>query len=126
MRRNVAPEDLDIPVNNRMKINFKLILTALLVLLVAISCGKPLIPVTVADKQEKDYDTVLYNIALVEGARNKMNGNAGDAISFFQKALAINPESGVAPYEISAVLFLRASTRRFHNSVRQDSNSKSG
>lgn len=103
----MAPEDLDIPVNNRMKINFKLILTALLVLLVAISCGKPLIPVTVADKQEKDYDTVLYNIALVEGARNKMNGNAGDAISFFQKALAINPESGVAPYEISAVLFLR-------------------
>jgi tetratricopeptide (TPR) repeat protein len=90
-----------------MKISSKLIITGSIILLLAISCGRSVVPVTVGDKPDEGYDTLLYNIALVEGARNKMNGNAGDAISYYQKALEINPESGVAPYEISAVLFLR-------------------
>jgi tetratricopeptide (TPR) repeat protein len=77
------------------------------ILILATSCGKTVVPVAAGDKPEKGFDTVIYNIALVEGARNKMNGNAGEAISFYQRAFSINPESGVAPYEISTILFLR-------------------
>jgi tetratricopeptide (TPR) repeat protein len=90
-----------------MKLYFKLIVTGWVILLLAGSCGKSLIPVAVENKSEQGYDTVVYNIALIEGSRNKMNGNAGEAISFYQRALGINPESGVAPYEISAILYLR-------------------
>ncbi|MCA1757387.1 MAG: tetratricopeptide repeat protein [Bacteroidales bacterium] len=90
-----------------MKSNLKWFITGSVITLVMLSCGKRIVPVSVTEREAAGYDTVLYNVALVEGSRNKMNGNAGEAINYYQRALEINPESGVAPYEIASMLFIR-------------------
>ena len=84
---------------------------SLVVLMVAAilfaSCGNRMVPVASIETASVGYDTLLYNYAIIEGSRNKMNGNAGDALNYYQQALKVNPESAVAPYEMSGILFIR-------------------
>lgn len=107
MKQKEAREALVIRENRIMQSFLKWAVTLSVILLLTCSCGKPIVPVSAGEKEAEGYDTVLYNVALVEGSRNKMTGDAGEAINYYQRALAINPESGVAPYEISSMLFVR-------------------
>lgn len=107
MKQKEDQEALVIRENRTMKSYFKWFSNLSVITLLMVSCGKPIVPVSVAKQEAGGYDTVLYNVALVEGSRNKMNGNAGEAINYYQRAHIINPASGVAPYEISSILFVR-------------------
>ena len=52
---------------------------------------------------EKGYDTTLYNASYSEGLRQKMLGNVGEAMQYFEKAIKINSRSDAAAYEISQI-----------------------
>ncbi len=49
------------------------------------------------------YDTTMYNLNFTEGIKQKMLGNAGDAMRYLEQAIKINPNSDAAYFEISQI-----------------------
>ncbi|MFO7852512.1 MAG: tetratricopeptide repeat protein [Bacteroidota bacterium] len=62
-----------------------------------------------ADKQEvkKEINYNLYDLTYVEGIKQKMLGNLGEAIDKFEDAIEINPGSDAANYQISLIAAMR-------------------
>lgn len=70
-------------------------------------CSRKVVPPKTLVLQPKAYDTTLYNLSYMEGVRQKMLGNAGEAVKYFEQALQINSGSDASAFEISIILFLR-------------------
>lgn len=100
-------EGLATQVNSDMKIKNSGWIIVMCTVLLFTSCEKRMVPVASSGNKKEGFDTTLYEFALVEGSRNKMTGNAADALKYFQQALKMNTLSGVAPYEMSRILFIR-------------------
>ena len=73
-------------------------------------CSEKVIQATSQVKTEKSFDTTLYNLSYMEGLRQKMLGNTGEAVKFFEQALKINPLSDASAFEISVISYLMGDT----------------
>ncbi len=60
-------------------------------------------------------DYTLYDLTYMEGIKQKMNGNLGEAIDKFEDAIEINPESDAANYQISQIAAMR---RDYDNAIK--------
>ncbi|MEE4215736.1 MAG: tetratricopeptide repeat protein [Bacteroidales bacterium] len=60
-----------------------------------------------AKQEEEDIDYTLYDLTFVEGIKQKLGGNLGEALDKFTKAIEINPGSDAANYEISQIAAMR-------------------
>ena len=103
--------DLDIQVEN----NYRLALYFLIVF-ITVSCSVSR-KVTETDEQtvQRNIDYTLYDLTYVEGIKQKMKGNFGEAIDKFEDAIEINPESDAANYQISRIAALR---RDYENALK--------
>ncbi|MCF8222926.1 MAG: tetratricopeptide repeat protein [Bacteroidales bacterium] len=93
---------LDIP-----GVNNKGLIAAFIFLLLTLSCS----PVKRSSKgdnvvKEKVNET-LYDLTYMEGLRQQMSGNYGEALDKFEDAIRINPYSDAANYEISKIAAMR-------------------
>jgi predicted Zn-dependent protease len=77
------------------------ILTAGLVLL---SCSKKMIPGLKYGKAGKEYDMAGYNYYYVEAVKQKLLGNLGDALKYFEQCILINPESDASYYQMGQIV----------------------
>ena len=68
------------------------------------SCGKKLVPSLSGIKQGKDYDSAKFDMIFVEAIKQKLLGNAGDALSYFEYCTKINPLSDAAYYQMAQIL----------------------
>ncbi|MDX2414093.1 MAG: tetratricopeptide repeat protein, partial [Bacteroidales bacterium] len=55
----------------------------------------------------KGYDTTQYNILFADAIKQKMLGNAGDALKYFEQAIKMNPASEASYYQISQIAHVK-------------------
>jgi len=103
--------DLDIQAEN----NYRLALYFLIVF-ITVSCSVSR-KVTDIDEQtvQRNIDYTLYDLTYVEGIKEKMKSNFGEAIDKFEDAIEMNPESDAANYQISQIAALR---RDYENALK--------
>ena len=87
-----------------MKRNLFWILFFLVSGLIAGSCNRKVAPATNADGGKANYDLAKFNWAYVEGIKQKLLGNGGDALKYLEGALEINPECDAAYYQMAQIV----------------------
>lgn len=69
-----------------------------------IACTRKVSPAEVKMPAGKNYDSGAFNWVYVDGIRQKLLGNEGEALKDFEQALKINPESDAAYYEMAQIV----------------------
>ncbi len=80
-----------------------LILTGLLLLSLG-GCSEKIAPSSGAGKQGKDFDASTFNYLYVEAIKQKLMGNSGDALKYFEQCVAINPKSDASYYQMAQIV----------------------
>lgn len=68
------------------------------------SCNRTLYPVNVGGKSGKNYDEAAFNYVYVEGVKQKLMGNNGDALKYMEQCIKLNPESDASYYQMAQIL----------------------
>jgi Tfp pilus assembly protein PilF len=68
------------------------------------SCVKKLAPSEIKGKSSDTYDYAAFNYVYVEALKQKLMGNGGDALSYLEQALKINPASDAAYYQMAQIV----------------------
>ena len=82
---------------------YSIVLTAL-VLLGIISCGKKMAPSMTTNEEGISYNSAAFNYVYVEAVKQKLMGNGGEALKYFEQALEINPGSDAAYYQMAQIV----------------------
>lgn len=75
-----------------------------LVLLTVISCAKKIVPSMTTNKLGKSYNSDAFNYVYVEAIKQKLMGNVGEALKYFEQSLQINPGSDAAYYQMAQIV----------------------
>ena len=87
-----------------MKVFKQAIIVLLLLVLVFSSCGKRIVPSLGTGKQYKGFDSAAFNYVYVEAIKQKLTGNAGEALKYLEQSIKINPESDAAYYQMAQIV----------------------
>ena len=68
------------------------------------SCSKKLVPGLKPGKTGKEYDLASFNYRYVEAVKQKLMGNLGDALKYFEQCVVINPESDASYYQMAQIV----------------------
>jgi tetratricopeptide (TPR) repeat protein len=82
----------------------KLLILILAAGLALSSCSKKMIPGLKPAKAGKEYDMAGYNYYYVEAVKQKLLGNLGDALKYFEQCTQINPESDASYYQMGQIV----------------------
>ncbi|HOF20043.1 MAG TPA: tetratricopeptide repeat protein [Bacteroidales bacterium] len=55
----------------------------------------------------KNYDSAVFDYIYIEGLRQKLTGNAGEALKYFEQCSRINPDNDAVFYQMAQILFSR-------------------
>jgi len=86
-----------------MKLFIKAVLSAMFILLIY-SCGKQVTPSFNVGKEERNFDAASFNYVYLEAIKQKLMGNAGDALNYFEHCVEINPQSDGAYYQMAQIV----------------------
>lgn len=70
-------------------------------LFVLSACTQKLTPVATEEDVVSGFDTADYNIIFNDALKNKINGNPGNSIRLFERAIRINKNSDASYYQLS-------------------------
>jgi tetratricopeptide (TPR) repeat protein len=73
-------------------------------ILVCCSCSRKISPAETDKKGDTKFDIAAFNYIYVEGIKQKLLGNGGDALKCFEQSIRINPESDASYYQIAQIL----------------------
>lgn len=76
----------------------------ILLLIFSTSCSQKMVPSAITGGKIKPYDTAAFNYVFVEGVKQKLMGNGGEALKFLESSTMINPESDAAYFQIAQIL----------------------
>jgi predicted Zn-dependent protease len=68
------------------------------------SCTKALTPAITDGKSKKKFDPAAFDYVYVEALKQKLMGNAGDALKYLEQCIKINPNSDAAYYEMAQIV----------------------
>lgn len=88
---------------NKMKKSTYFIIAVLLITLFG-SCGRKMVPYMGEMKEGKIYDAAAFNYVYVEALKQKLMGNAGDALGYLEQCIKINPGSDAAYYQMAQIV----------------------
>jgi len=88
----------------RMKRYIKIYILLVGVLILFASCNRKSIISTVGDKKGIDYNEAEFNYVYVEAVKEKLFGNTGDALKYFEKCIEINPKSAATYYQMAQIV----------------------
>ncbi len=72
--------------------------------LAVISCGKKITPARLTGQKEITYDTTAADYVFIEAVKQKLLGNAGDAVRLLEQCIKANPENDAAYFQIAQIL----------------------
>ena len=75
-----------------------------LVVLCFTCCNKSLLPGDISKKSNGKFDTAAFNYVYVEGLKQKLMGNGGDALKYLEQCIIINSESDAAYYQMAQIV----------------------
>jgi len=75
-----------------------------LLLIFSTSCSQKMVPSAITGGKIKPYDTAAFNYVFVEGVKQKLMGNGGEALKFLESSTRINPESDAAYFQMAQIL----------------------
>lgn len=81
-----------------------LLFISAVVLISFTSCGRKLTPARDLEKNNKIFDSAAFNYVYVEAIKQKLLGNNGDALKYFEQCIKINPKSDVSYYEMAQIV----------------------
>lgn len=87
--------------------------------LLVCSCSKQIIPGFKAGKTGVEYDSAAFDYAYVEGIKQKLLGNFGEALRYFEQCLVINRESDATYYQIAQIVLSNGDMRNGKKYVRK-------
>ncbi len=96
--------DLDIRGKNKMRKTGLLSLVILVLAISFFSCNRKIVPDEVSGGKIKPFDTATFNYVFVEAVKQKLLGNAGDALKLLEQSIKINPESDAAYFQMAQIL----------------------
>jgi len=68
------------------------------------SCGRKIAPASDFDKKNRVFDSAAFNYVYVEAIKQKLLGNNGDALKYFEQCIKINPQSDATYYEMAQIV----------------------
>jgi tetratricopeptide (TPR) repeat protein len=74
------------------------------ILLILSSCNKEVAPAKTGEKILKNYDEAQFNYFYIEAVKEKLLGNAGDALKYFEQCIKLNPQSDACYYQIAQIV----------------------
>ncbi len=82
----------------------KVIVIALIILLAGAACNKEVAPAVFKSEDEGHFDEASYSYFFVEAIKQKLLGNIGDALKYFEQCVKINPRSAASYYEMAQIV----------------------
>jgi tetratricopeptide (TPR) repeat protein len=76
----------------------------IIILVASLSCSRKASQAIVNGKVSTGYDEASFNYLYVEGIKQKLMGNGGEALKRFEQAIIINPKSDACYYQIAQIL----------------------
>ena len=73
-------------------------------LIIHYGCSRKLTKGFNAERAIIQYDTAKFDWYFAEGTKQKLLGNAGQALKFMEECLAINQESDAAYYQVAQIM----------------------
>jgi predicted Zn-dependent protease len=67
-------------------------------------CGKKLAPAVSASKIKRGFDSATFDYVYVEAIKQKLMGNGGEALSYLEHCVKINPRSDAAYYQMAQIV----------------------
>ncbi len=89
----------------------KYLIGVTLLLLAGTSCGKKIVPASSTGKGNTHFDEASYNYFYVEAIKQKLLGNIGDALKYFEQCIKINPESDASYYQMAQIVTLNGDNK---------------
>jgi len=80
------------------------VLTGAFIILIFSSCNKEVAPAKSGEKMLKNYDEAQFNYFYIEAIKEKLIGNAGDALKYFEQCIKINPGCDACYYQIAQIV----------------------
>ncbi len=81
-----------------------ILLMVLGVLLMVSACNRKVIPGVSDVKAVKEYNQAAFNSFFVEGTKQKLMGNLGESLRYFEQCLSMNPESDATYYQMAQIM----------------------
>jgi tetratricopeptide (TPR) repeat protein len=75
-----------------------------IILIFSASCNRGSVISTSAGKNGVKYDDAEFNYIYVEAVKQKLFGNSGDALKYFEQCIKLNPNSDAAYYQIAQIM----------------------
>ncbi|MGD0341782.1 MAG: tetratricopeptide repeat protein [Bacteroidales bacterium] len=88
---------------NRRKV-FNISFGLAIICIVFSSCGKTMVPASSIRTKDSSYDSTAADYIYIEAIKQKLLGNAGDAIKLLEQCIKENPANDAAYYQISQIL----------------------
>jgi predicted Zn-dependent protease len=70
------------------------------------SCTRKAVPAAIMAKDDVSYDKAKFNYLYVEAIKEKLMGNSGDALKYFEEAIKIKPACDAAYYQMAQIASL--------------------
>ncbi len=84
--------------------NIGIILTIIVLTASGLSCAKKIVPGLDPGKMNDTYDKAAYEYIFVEAVKQKVLGNPGDALKYFEQCIEKNPGSDAAYYQMAQIV----------------------
>jgi len=87
-----------------MKNGIKYICFLALLLTVVSACNRKALPSESTGKSGESYDAAAFNSVYVEAIKQKLMGNAGDALKYLEVCVKLNPKSDAAYFQMAQIV----------------------
>lgn len=87
-----------------MKRIFGILVLILIIVIGLSSCNQGIIPGLNTGKTAKSYDESAFNYFYVEAVKQKLMGNAGEALKYLEQAIKLKPSSDAAYYQMAQIV----------------------
>jgi Tfp pilus assembly protein PilF len=88
--------------NSEMKKYIVLMVLAAAILNAA--CGRKSVPAKITGEKIASYDAAAYDYVYIEAVKQKLMGNAGEALKYFDQCVKVNPKSDAAWYQMAQIV----------------------
>ncbi len=98
---------------------FKKLIIFTAIIILGTACQKGIAPSSASHTVGTKYDEASYSYFYVEAIKQKLLGNIGDALKYFEQCVRINPQSDGSYYQMAQIVMSNGDTRNAKNFMKK-------